>query len=173
MEQVLIKNKKALYIRFSVLLILLTVLFGWLYLSKVMNSDKSIDIMQSVYAGATFACLISLIRCLIKVFSTKPLLILNQNGIQQIADLGGSSIKWSEITGSTVLAERKTNTLLVIHLKNTGTLINQVRGYKRKALEVNVKKFGSPLVLNSLLLDFDVKTVQDFIDQYKNGSNEE
>jgi hypothetical protein len=93
----------------------------------------------------------------------KPLIVFDNKGIQNITDLGNISIKWDEVIGAQIEADKRGNKILVVSLKNIDNIIGNMKRNKKRVANINTKKYGSPLVIQRLFADFDPDETVEFI----------
>jgi hypothetical protein len=71
MDQIIIKNKKVAYIVVAAFLLIIAAVFGWLYIDKLTDGNRSVDIVQSLFCGAAVGATVGVITCLARAFTKK------------------------------------------------------------------------------------------------------
>lgn len=97
------------------------------------------------------------IYSLVKLFDNKPALILNETGIHDRSGLMGYlHVHWEQVAGTSEVRVKRVR-LLVVRLHDPQAFLSRYRGWRRRALEWNMKHHGSPMVIavNTLHCDFD------------------
>lgn len=98
-----------------------------------------------------------IIFIMIKVFDSKPGLVVNDNGV--LDNSGATSvgfIAWSDIAAITTL-EIASSKIIIIHTSNPDKYIKRAGNIiSKKAMKANYKRYGSPLsiTVNSLKIRF-------------------
>jgi len=94
---------------------------------------------------------------IVRLFDTRPALILNESGIHDRSGLMGHlHVAWEQVNDVDE-ARMKRVRLLLVRLKDPDAWVARYSGWKRWALEWNLKQYGTPFVIsaNALRMDFD------------------
>src|SRR6476469_7936942 len=85
-----------------------------------------------------------------KLADNRPGLIINDIGLtDNSSGVSGGQILWSDITDISILKMHRQK-FIMLHVKNQQEYINrQTTKFKRKVMEINFNKFGSPLSISS------------------------
>jgi hypothetical protein len=112
---------------------------------------------------------------IIKLFDTKPGLILDSEGIiDNSSGVSAGRIPWNEIIdiNTTVVANQN---FLVFHVTNPEKYVGRGNYFKRKINAANLKYFNSPIHIsaNTLKNDFDALTelILGYYQKYGKGDN--
>ena len=125
---------------------------------------KTVGIAGILFFGATG------IYGIKKMFDNKVGLTIDDNGI--IDNTNASSIgliKWSEITE--IKTEQVMSTkFLLIYTKDPNSILDKVKGMKRKLMAGNMKMYGTPLSITSNTLKYNFNDLEKLL---KNRLNEQ
>jgi len=104
-------------------------------------------------------CAVLGIYFFVKLFDTKPGLIINENGLFENSGFAGIWIKWSDINGIDT-ENFKGSSILLILVKNPEEYLNEVNVFKRLMMKTNFNSHGTPLIISpdALKCDFDKLT---------------
>lgn len=103
------------------------------------------------------------VSCFVKLFDTKPGLIINQQGI--IDNSTGVSIgliNWKDITGIRTRKVESTRFLL-IDVKDANKYLDRANSFKRKILAGNQKVYGTPISIPSNAIKCNFKELEKIV----------
>lgn len=109
-----------------------------------------------------------------KIFSSKPGLIIDEEGITNNSTFASGFIKWADITDITM--ERISSSVyIMIHINNAEEYIEGQQNFlKRKSALANYKKYNAPIAIitDSLKCDYNelYTFLTDTLNIYKNAS---
>jgi hypothetical protein len=83
-----------------------------------------------------------------RLFSTKPGLVLNSEGVKIFAIGQDTFLAWKDISGFSIYQVQRTK-LLVLNLKNPEKYIESLGTTRRALAQVNLKLCGSPIAVSS------------------------
>jgi hypothetical protein len=87
-----------------------------------------------------------------KLFDTQPGLIIDQTGIHNNSSAGAVRlVKWENIQGIRVMQMNRTRFILIV-VNNAEELIAQESKWKQKIIRMNMKTYGTPVSISTLLL---------------------
>jgi hypothetical protein len=91
-----------------------------------------------------------------RLFSTKPGLVLNSEGVRICAIGQGTFLPWSDISGLSIFEVHRTR-LLVVNLKDPEKYIESGGSVRRSMGRASLKLCGSPIAVssNTVALSFD------------------
>jgi hypothetical protein len=122
------------------------------------------------YTSIIFFGLCALVG-LFKLFDNKPGLIINDEGIVINPNSPASLIRWNEIEKFDIKIINRTR-LISIYLKDPDEYINrQVSEFKRKALMLTLKSFGTPLSISTNGLNCKFDDLYSFLNNKLNIKN--
>ena len=126
----------------------------WLVISqpKFHNESSTVDLIKLFIVGWVSIiffglCTVVFIR---KLADNRPGLIIDDLGLNDNSSgVAGGQILWTDITDISVLKIHRQK-FIMLRVKNPQDYINrQTNKFKRKVMEINFNKFGSPIGISS------------------------
>ena len=136
---------------------------GW----KLIFRDPRIFIVIGVVAMAFFG--LCAVISFNKLFDNKPGLIINSEGITDNASgVAAGLIPWSDIEEiKTIEIEHQKIMMLIV--KNPEDYLDRVENpFKRKMMELNHQRYGSPVAISAITLKTDFKKLHELLKQKLN-----
>lgn len=168
MEEIVIPINKAKLIRTiagALLFVLLSIYLFWT--STRQTRFDPIFIKAIAVAGLLFFCS-ALVPLAIKLFDPSPGLIINEKGIfENTSLLSVGLIPWSDITATRMLQVYTTRSLLIYTI-DPQRYLDKAKGLKRKMMQINYRKYGTSLVINSTLLKYDLAILENVLNDKLN-----
>jgi len=138
---------------------------GWLVFYS------GIDRLDAYFWGglAFFFSFLAALYCLYKLFDQKPGLIINNQGITDNSSAANAGlVRWANIE-SLQITEISGRKCLTIIVNNPEEIMLNQPGWKRKMMDLNYKKFGSPVQISASMLacSFDelVQIIQEKLEE--------
>lgn len=173
MDEVVIKSnkKRIIVILFGMIFFLLVGLLGLIYLVPWLLSNYvgylpylAVALVVLVPAVAGIGVIVGTIR----LFSTKYVLIINQEGIINKADFSKVGlIPWSNID-RIVLEKGRFNKVLRIFLKDTNQYLNNLSPFSRRGAELIQSRYGTPCSIDITALSGTSEEVYAKVQEYLN-----
>jgi len=175
METVVIKLSKikiALLISGSVLFVLAGI---WIFMIADEQTRRSPIILKTAGIAAILFFGVCFIYGIIKLFDSKPGLIIDDKGItDNSSGVAAGFIPWQDIIRFTTTQVQSTRFLLIYTL-NPESYLEGKNSLKKKMMRLNYKMYGTPFSIssNSLQFKFDdlEKLLQSRLENYKSDLN--
>lgn len=173
MHEVVIKSnkKRIILILFGMVFFLLVGLIGLIYLVPWLLSNY---IGYLPYLAVALVVLVPLVAGVgvivgtIRLFSTKYVLIINQEGIINKADFSKVGlIPWSNID-RIVLEKGRFNKVLRIFLKDTNQYLNNLPPFSRRGAEMIQSRYGTPCSIDITALSGTSEEIYAKVQEYLN-----
>jgi hypothetical protein len=177
MNEVVIKSnkKRIILILFGMIFLLFVGLFGLIYLVPWLLSNY---IGFLPYLAVALVVLVPLVAGIgvivgtIRLFSSKYVLIINQEGIINKADFSKVGlIPWSNID-RIVLEKGRFNKVLRIFLKDVNGYLDQLSPFSKRGAEMINARYGTPCSIDITALsgtsDEIYAKVQEFLNHFQN-----
>ncbi|MEH0390718.1 STM3941 family protein [Vibrio mimicus] len=170
------KKKITLLILSSLVFVTLGAWFLSMDVAEIESQKKfnSPIIIYSVGAISTLFFGACGIYCVRKLFDKKPGIIISKRGVfDNSSGIGAGWIPWQEITGisSSEIHKQK---LIFLKVKDPSKYYNTGNKLKQRIVKLNVKMFGTPIIIsvNALKIDFDtlVSTIEEYIKRYSENA---
>ncbi|MBI2281863.1 MAG: hypothetical protein HYU68_14405 [Bacteroidetes bacterium] len=166
MTKISIKRKKTIYYR----LLISTSIAIFLAIQSLISNTKILGTSNSLVIfflfTLTILCLAFFINSIVQILKKSPALIITENElIDSVSTSNIGAIKWENITYCNI-KKFKGSPHLVIGLKNYSEILSKLNGFKKKMTEVKIKQLGTPIALNTKLIDFDENELTKLIQQH-------
>lgn len=159
MSELVIKRKRGVQARTLAIGLVFLALTVWQLWSSGFTLSAW-NIISTLAAGlVTFMIAIASRQLLTK----KPALVLTDDGLTDyITAQPAGFIPWSAIRGSR-LERLQAAPVLTIDLYNPALVLDKLTDFKRKTLELPMKKLGTPLVVPIRLVDYEPEELRELI----------
>lgn len=166
----LFQPEKKFYSKKTRLLLMLLIGIGFLMLDALLSWPHRADFthFSAVYlhfrevAGALLLGAVS-IYILIKIFDPRPAFIIDDHGIiNNVYFPVVKRVYWSEIAGVASITERQQK-IIVVKVVEPNKFLATRGFWTRKFGQSNLKRYGSPIVFNPLILGVDADQLMKLI----------
>ncbi len=171
MNELLIQRKKTSYYQILVSAPVTLFLLIRALNSKLNSSGDNKVWIILILSVVTILCSVFLINSIVHVCKKSPALIINDNGIidnSGILKLG--LIKWDNISDCEIKKFTGASHL-VVGLRESSYIISPLSSFKKRMAEIKIKDLGTPLAINSKLVDFDIIKLKEIIEEKINNAN--
>jgi hypothetical protein len=158
MQEIRIRYRPGAFTGVAVVALLMTAVFATLYVQKVAEHKKSVDLLQSFYLGLTVASVMLMIRSFRNMSTKKPMMTIGQNGITDYANLDGLTVKWENVLKAEVTRFGATD-VMAVYINNAAELTKHLKKTKQRMADAKTKKVGTPVCLAVKIHDFDPASV--------------
>jgi len=166
MTNISIQRKNTIYYR----QLISTSIAIFLAIHSLINNIKtpgySKPLVILLLIALTILCLAFFINSIVQILKKSPALTITDNElIDNVSTSNMGAIKWDNITYCDI-KKFKGSPHLVIGLKDHSEILSKLNGFKKKMTEVKIKKLGTPIALNTKLIDSATDELTKLIEQY-------
>jgi hypothetical protein len=172
MDEIIVKRKKGLYYK-NLLFAPVTIYFFLNWVLGKPGQTQSWKWLLAILLGvlALFA-FISFIKSVMEILKKTPAMIISDSGItDQVSNADAGWIGWNNIV-SAEKRKKGSSYYLLIFLKDPLELLDRYSGFRKSAVHLHNKDFGTPLAINTALIDHDVFELINVIEEKTAGPAE-
>lgn len=141
---------------------------GYLMITGLFESSRYSALSSLIYgyAAMIFFGVVGL-TILFNLFTSKPALIIDKDGIVNNAHVGGGYIiNWSNIESMKIISINKQR-MISIDIRNDQEIYRQVNFFSEKWMRLNRRFFGTPTFIPAAMLSLELEEVLSIIRQQK------